>query len=158
MAAYPVSRLTVTAGVVVRADPSHVWDLVVDWSRQREWIVATRTQGGHGLGAEVTGWTGVGPIGFTDPMRITDWEPPRRCTVTHTGRVVRGSGTFEVLPRAGHSQFSEFRWTEVIELPLPLPPALAKLVATAVIGPVARIGLGWSLRRFARLIGGGGPS
>ena len=124
--------------------------------------MATRAEGGHGLGAKVTGWTGIGPIGFTDPMRITDWDPPRRCTVTHLGTVVRGSGTFEVLPRDGRDgtgrshfpEFSEFRWTEVIELPLPLPAALARLVATALVGPAARAGLGWSLRKFARLIGG----
>jgi uncharacterized protein YndB with AHSA1/START domain len=102
-------RLTVTAGVVLRADPSHVWDLVVDWPRQREWILGTRTQGGHGLGATVTGWTGIGPLGFADPMQITDWEPPSRCTVTHLGRIVRGSGVFEVVPRDDVGG-SEFRW------------------------------------------------
>jgi hypothetical protein len=53
---------------------------------------------------------------------------------------------------------SEFRWTERILLPeallaiLPaaLQPAFARL-AYAVIAPVARAGLGYSLIRFARL-------
>jgi hypothetical protein len=148
------TKLTVTACVAVRAGQQQVWDLVVDWARQREWILATRAEGGHGLGAKVTGWTGVGRLRFTDPMEITEWAPPRRCTVTHLGSIVRGHGVFEVVPSAGRGG-SEFRWTEVIELPAPLPPALARLVAAAMIAPIIRAGLGWSLRRFARLVGPG---
>ena len=148
------TKLTVTAGVVVGADQQQVWDLVVDWSRQREWILATRTEGGHGLGAKVTGRTGIGPLRFADPMEVSEWAPPRRCTVTHLGKFVRGHGVFEVVPRADKGG-SEFRWTEVIELPVPLPPALGRLVAATMIGPMTRVGLGWSLRRFARLVGSG---
>jgi Polyketide cyclase / dehydrase and lipid transport len=147
-----VTRLTVAAGVVVDAGQQDVWNLVVDWARQREWILATRTDGGHGLGARVVGSTGVGPIGFSDPMVITEWAPPARCEVTHEGRVVRGSGLFEVVPRGvGSSARSEFRWTERIELPL--PASIGKPLAKALVGPLARLGLGWSLRRFARLAG-----
>lgn len=147
------ARLTVTAGVVVRADQQRVWDLAVDWSRQREWMLVTRTEGGHGLGAKVTGRTGVGRrLQISDPMEITEWMPPRRCTVTHLGKVVRGHGVFEVLPRRDKGG-SEFRWTERIELPVPLPSALARLVTATLIGPITRLGLGWSLRRFARLVG-----
>ncbi len=32
-------------------------------------------------------------------MDITLWEPPHRCHVLHTGRLVRGTGAFEVEPR-----------------------------------------------------------
>lgn len=144
------TKLTVTAGVLVLADPQRVWDLAVDWSRQHEWIWATKVDGGHGPGAPVIGVTGIGPLHFTDTMVITQWEPPARCVVEHTGRVVKGSGTLEVFPRdAGRS---EFRWTERLVLPLPpLPPSAGRL-AGAAIGQVARIGLGSSLRRFARLL------
>jgi len=150
------ASLSVTAGVTVAADPRRVWDLAVDWSAQRAWIWATTTSGGQGLGATVTGRTGVGPAGFTDTMLITEWDPPRRCTVSHTGRVVRGEGVFEVLPRGDRS---EFRWTERILLPDALValvpaavlPAFTRL-AFAVIAPVARAGLGSSLIRFARLV------
>ncbi len=141
-------RLTIAAGVTVRASPERVWNLAVDWPRQRRWIWATRTTGGHGLGAQVTARTGVGPVGFTDSMMITGWDPPRRCAVAHTGRVVRGSGVFEVLPRGDRC---EFRWTEHVELPRRLPPALARLVRL-IVAPLARAGLGSSLVRFARLL------
>jgi Polyketide cyclase / dehydrase and lipid transport len=141
--------------VTIAADPDRVWQLAVDWSRQQDWIWATRTTGGQGLGATVTARTGAGPLGFTDPMLITEWDPPRRCAVTHTGSIVRGKGVFEVLPRDGGS---EFRWTEWIVLPEPrggpVPPVvLAGLtrIAYALIAPIARAGLGSSLIRFARL-------
>lgn len=147
------TKLTVTAGVLVRADQQRVWDLVVDWPRQRRWMLATRTEGGHGLGARVTGWTGVGPLRFADPMEVTQWQPPCRCTVTHLGNIVRGSGVFEVLDLRAERGGCELRWTEVIELPGPLPPRLGTLVAAVLVGPVTRIAMGWSLRRFARLAG-----
>jgi hypothetical protein len=143
------TRLTVAAGVVVRADRERVWRLATDWSRQHEWIWTTKVDGGHAVGAKVTGWTGLGPIGFTDPMVITEWFPPRRCTVAHQGKVVRGTGVFEVLPRVRDGE-AEFRWTEIVELPL--PPVIGKPLAVALIGPVVRMGLGSSLRRFARVI------
>jgi hypothetical protein len=152
------ASLIVTAGVTVPAGSDRVWELIVDWSRQHEWIWATRTTGGHGAGASVIGRTGIGPAGFTDTMLITEWDPPRRCTVTHTGPVVRGEGIFEVRP-LGQGR-SEFRWTERIMLPQPvaaLIPARAEAVVTrlayGLIAPLARVGLGSSLLRFARLAG-----
>ena len=155
------ASLTISAGVTVAAEPQRVWELAVDWSAQRKWIWATTTTGGHGLGAAVTGRTGIGPVGFTDTMLITEWDPPRRCTVSHTGPVVRGEGVFEVL---AHGRGSQFRWTERILLPPALvalvpasaQPALARL-AYAAIAPVARAGLGYSLIRFARLLAGPRP-
>jgi hypothetical protein len=143
------TRLTVAAGVVVRADREQVWRLATDWARQHEWIWVTRVHGGQGAGAKVSGRTGFGPVGFTDPMVITEWLPPRRCTVEHVGKIVRGTGVFEVLPRVRDGE-AEFRWTEIIELPL--PPVIGRPLAIGLIGPVARIGLGSSLRRFARVI------
>jgi hypothetical protein len=153
------ASLTISAGVTVAAESQRVWDLAVDWPAQRTWIWATTTTGGHGLGAAVTGRTGIGPLGFTDTMLITEWDPPRRCTVSHTGPVVRGEGVFEVVPHGQHR--SEFRWTERILLPealLALVPAAAQpafaRLAYAAIAPVARAGLGYSLVRFARLLAG----
>jgi carbon monoxide dehydrogenase subunit G len=136
--------LEVTSQVMVQAEQERVWQAVVDWPRQREWVWATRVHGGQGAGAEVVGRTGIGPIGFTDTMVITEWDPPRRCVVRHTGRVVRGSGAFEVEPRGKHSVFT---WTEQLELPW----FLAGGVARAAVRRFAQIGLDSSLRRFARL-------
>jgi len=142
------ARIIVAAAITVRASPERIWNLAVDWPRQRQWIWATRTSGGRGEGALVTARTGFGPVGFTDRMVITGWEPPRRCEVTHTGWFVRGRGVFEVRPRGDRC---EFRWTEYVQLPEALPPRLARLVC-AIVGPLARAGLGSSLVRFARLL------
>jgi carbon monoxide dehydrogenase subunit G len=141
--------LRVAATIAVNAPPERVWRAVVDWPRQHEWIWGTRVWGGQGVGAEVTGWTGIGPVGFTDTMVITEWDPPRRCAVRHTGRIVRGTGVFEVAARGARGSSSEFRWAEYLQLPI--RPAVGTLVA-GVIGPIARWGLQSSLRRFTRLV------
>ena len=147
--------LEVSARTRVRATPERVWQLAMDWSRQGDWIPATRVHGGTGVGAQVVARTAVGPVGFTDTMIITDWDPPRRCVVRHTGKVVRGSGVFEVIP---HGELTEFRWTEVVELPLPAALQRGRaLRATQFLGrwtvaPLTRRSLQYALARFARLV------
>jgi Polyketide cyclase / dehydrase and lipid transport len=138
--------LRIAAEITVDAGPDLIWRTAVDWPRQHEWIWGTRVRGGHGTGAEVIGRTGIGPIGFTDRMVITEWDPPHRCVLRHTGRVVRGTGTFEVAPRGPRS---EFRWIEHIQLPV--PPSVGVLAGRAIV-PIAEWGLRSSLRRFARLL------
>ncbi len=111
---------TVTVDVMVDAPVEAVWAAVVDWERQSDWMLGTTVRGttndGVGLGGGIEAYTGVGPVGFLDTMVITEWEPPYRCTVLHTGKVVRGRGIFEVfaLP-AGRSRFV---WSEELDLPL----------------------------------------
>jgi len=145
-----LERVEIASRVVVSADPERVWRAAVDWPTQHRWLWGTRVRGGEGLGASVVAWTGIGPIGFTDTMVITQWDPPRRCVVRHTGRVVRGDGIFEVVP-CGTT--CEFRWIEQLQLPL---GALGRL-GWRVVGPLAQRGLDASLRRFARLITGADP-
>jgi len=127
--------------------------VAMDWSRQQDWIWGTQVNGGTGVGAKVVARTGIGPVGFQDTMVITEWDPPRRCVVRHTGRVVRGLGIFEVARRG---ELSQFRWTEQLELPLGSAGALGRWLVLplgrAVVAPLARRGLDASLRRFARLM------
>lgn len=137
----------VDAQVTVAAEAARVWEAAVDWPGQHRWILATRVEGGQGVGARVTGRTGFGPAGFTDPMVITEWDPPRRCVVRHTGRLVQGQGVFEVTP---DGTASRFRWAEQLELPL--PPAAGPAIGL-LVRPLAQWGLALSLRRFARLLG-----
>jgi carbon monoxide dehydrogenase subunit G len=147
--------LEVSARTRVRATPERVWQVAMDWSRQGEWIPATRVHGGTGVGAQVAARTAVGPVGFTDTMIITEWDPPRRCVVRHTGRVVRGSGIFEVIP---HGELTEFRWTEVVELPLPAALRRGRalqatqFLSRRTVGPLTRWSLQYALARFARLV------
>jgi hypothetical protein len=113
-------------------------------------MLGTQVRGGHGLGATLVARTGIGPAAFTDTMVITEWDPPRRCVVRHTGRVVRGAGVFEVRPAGAGG--SEFRWTELLDLPLGVLGRLGWLV----VRPLAQRGMDLSLRRFARFVPPGG--
>ena len=100
-------------------------------------------QGGQGVGGGIEAFTGIGKLGFLDTMDITLWEPPHRCHVLHTGRLVRGTGAFEVEPRG--EGLSTFVWREDLELPLgPLGRAGWPLVK-----PVFAFGVNVSLKRFA---------
>jgi carbon monoxide dehydrogenase subunit G len=149
------SPLEVIAQVRVRATPEKVWAVAMDWSRQGEWIPATQVRGGTGVGARVVARTAVGPVGFTDTMVITEWDPPRRCVVRHTGKVVRGDGIFEVIP---HGEFTDFRWTELVELPLPAAlqrgsaQQATQFLSRWTVVPLTRRSLQYALTRFARLV------
>ncbi|QFZ16767.1 SRPBCC family protein [Saccharothrix syringae] len=107
--------------VPVDAPAARTWAALTDWERQGEWMLGTRVRvtagDGASTGSELTAFTGIGPLGFTDTMRITAWEPPLRCAVDHTGRLVRGTGEFLVLPRGARS---ELVWAEDVALPLNL--------------------------------------
>ena len=137
--------------VDVDAPPAQVWAALTDWARQGEWMLATDvvTVDGdaQGLGGRLAARTGV-PLpggrraGVLDTMVITRWEPPTRVDVRHTGRVVRGSGVFEVRPRGEHSTFV---WTEQLELPL----GRLGRAGWPLVEPVMRAGVRLSLRRFA---------
>ena len=109
--------------VLVDAPAAAVWAAVVDWDRQSEWMLGTTvrstTNGGVGVGGGIEARTGLGAgnrRGFLDTMVITEWEPPHRCAVLHTGKVVRGTGLFEVFALPGGR--SRFVWSEELELPL----------------------------------------
>ncbi len=143
-------------GVDVAAPSATVWAALVDWDRQGEWMLGTRVRGGSGVGASVEAWTGLGPVGFLDTMRITEWEPPRRCAVVHTGRVVRGTGLFAVEPLA--SGGSRVVWVEDVELPLSGLGRAGWLLGRAgwaLVRPALRAGVALSLRRFARQVEAG---
>lgn len=134
----------------VDAPPETVFDAFTDWAGQQEWMTGTQVRvtagDGRSAGSRIVARTGLGPLGFDDPMEITAWEPCRRVQVRHLGRVVRGDGVFEVeaLPN-GHSRFN---WVEWLEVPL----GTVGLVGFTFARPVLARGMMPSLRRFARWV------
>jgi uncharacterized protein YndB with AHSA1/START domain len=147
----------VVESVDVDAPVGQVWAALVDWERQGEWMLLTdvhaeegdgRVPGAQGVGGALAARTGVPlpggrRLGVLDRMLITGWDAPRRVDVRHLGRVVRGTGTFEVRPRGNSA--STFVWTEALDLPLgPLGRLGWPLVRPAMVA-----GVRWSLRRFA---------
>lgn len=143
-----------TATLVLRTDVDapveQTWAAAVDWAGQGEWMLGTTVRptalGGQGVGGRMEAFTGFGRVGFLDSMQITLWEPPHRCHVVHTGRVVRGTGAFEVEPRGDGR--STFVWREDLDLPLGL---LGRL-GWPLVRPVFAYGVRLSLRRFARSV------
>jgi carbon monoxide dehydrogenase subunit G len=134
----------------VGAPVQRVWDVLTDWEVHDRWMLLTRAEGGHAVGAQLSARTALGPVGFTDTMVITLWDPPRRAVVRHTGRVVRGSGSFEVEP-VGPGR-ARVVWSEWVDLPLGL---LGRL-GWPVVRPLLRAGVQLSLRRLARYVEAGG--
>ena len=128
----------------VAAPAQQVWDVLTDWSVHDRWMLLTRAEGGSAAGETVTAFTGLGRVGFLDTMTITVWEPPRRAVVRHTGRVVRGSGSFEVEP-LGEGR-SRVVWSEWVQLPFGPFGRLAWPVARVVV----RAAVAYSLGRLAR--------
>ncbi|WP_026422354.1 SRPBCC family protein [Actinokineospora inagensis] len=130
--------------VDIAAPAERTWAAVTDWAAQGDWMLGTRVRvtGGDGrsVGSTLAAFSGVGGIGFTDHMEITEWRPPTVCAVRHTGRVVRGTGVFEVVDRGAESTFV---WHERLHLPALL---------WVVVGPAFRAGLRHSLRRLAATV------
>ncbi|MBN9099564.1 MAG: SRPBCC family protein [Pseudonocardia sp.] len=144
------NRVELTVPVDVNAPAAAVWQMITDWVGQGEWMLGTRvsvTSPGDGreLGATLSAFSGVGPVGFTDTMEIVEWEPPRRCTVRHTGKVVKGDGVFEVV-ELGPAR-ARFLWTELLDLPL----GVLGRVGWPVVRPAFRLGVEQSLHKMARL-------
>jgi uncharacterized protein YndB with AHSA1/START domain len=139
-----------TEWVDVVAPAQVVWAALTDWPRQGDWMLGTDvrvTEGdGASVGSRLAAFTGAGPLGFTDTMEITAWDPPRRCEVTHTGKVVRGSGVFEVRPRG--DEHATLVWTEYLDLPL---GALGR-AGWGLVRPAFAAGVRLSLRRFADFV------
>lgn len=141
--------VTVQMRQPVAAPAAVVWAAAVDWSTQHRWMLGTKVEvtagDGRSVGSEMTAYSGRRPLGFADTMVITEWDPPRRCVVRHTGKVVRGKGNFVVEPQGERA--STFSWYEELQLPLGRLGAFGwRLVRPAFV-----LGVHYSLRRFATL-------
>lgn len=136
--------------VVVNAPVEAVFDAFTQWADQGAWMFGTRVEvragDGRSADSQLAGWTGVGPLGFWDTMTITRWEPPYRVDVLHTGAVVRGTGTMEVL--ALPEGRSRFVWSEDLDLPL----GVLGRIGWPLVKPAFVAGVRHSLRKFARLV------
>ena len=136
-----------TLSVEINASQQKVFDKVVDWESQGEWMLGTKVKGtknnGQGLGGEITAWTGFWKIGFNDPMVITQWVEPKIVDVTHLGKIVKGTGSM-IVEKIDENK-SRFIWSESIDLPLGI---IGKL-GWFFIKPFFASGIKYSLNKFA---------
>ena len=150
--AAPADVVRIEYAIEVPASRQRVFDAVVDWDHQGEWMLGTKVQAtgpgaggllGRDVGGELSAFTGSGPIGFLDTMRITNWDEPHRVDVLHTGRFVRGTGTMVV--ESVTEDRSRFVWSEELELPL----GILGRIGWPVVRPLFGAGIKFSLRKFA---------
>jgi hypothetical protein len=147
-----VSNAHVSLSVEVAAPQSEVFEYFTAWTRQNEWMLGTEVHitnpeldpHGRAVGSEIAAFTGIGFLGFWDPMRITVFEAPFRVDVVHLGRVVRGTGT--MLVESTSATTSRFVWSEDLELPLGAFGAFG----FAILKPFFLLGVKQSLNKFAR--------
>ncbi|MFI9102075.1 SRPBCC family protein [Streptomyces fildesensis] len=85
-----------------------VWRRLTHWERHAAHVPLTRitvtTPPPTRLGTVFVARTGLGPVGFDDPMEIVRWEPPApggsgRCRLEKRGTVVVGWAEIEVAAR-----------------------------------------------------------
>lgn len=143
----------VSVSVRVRARAEDVWAALTDWESQGAWMTATtvRTVGGdgRGVGGRIEAFTGFGRLGFLDTMEVTEWRPPTWCLVRHTGRVVRGTGAFQIVPAAADGAAGcTLTWFEDLEI----PGGGFGAFAFVLIRPAVEFGVLHSLKRLAGLV------
>ena len=132
-----------------------VWKYLVDWRGQSDWMLQTKVWSEldqdrtvkNGKGVLIFAFTGLFAsmypklkLGVLDTMEVTNWKPPTRCDVVHIGRVIRGTGRFELVEKKSKTTFY---WSEEI---------IAPAIFLAILKPFILLGVRISLRRFARLV------
>jgi hypothetical protein len=142
-----MSPVELSLSVAVKASQQKVFDKIVDWESQGQWMLGTKVSGtknnGQGLGGEINAWTGFWKIGFNDPMVITQWIEPKIVDVKHIGRVVKGTGSMVVEKIDEHN--SRFIWSESINLPF----GFIGKIGWIIIKPFFVSGIKFSLNKFA---------
>jgi hypothetical protein len=135
--------------VVIRAAVERTWDVLADipgqvrWMAELKWVRVV-TPGPVGVGTQAVALVRALGIPVRDSIVITEWLPPRRYAISHTG-LVKGTGEIDLKP--GHAPgTTRMTWDET--LIAPLFPHLGGIVFRAVFGPIFQA----DLEAFARIV------
>lgn len=105
--------------LVIAAPIEKVWASLADWESQGDWMLQTTvdvtSEIREGVGTTIAAFTGIGKLGVMDHMQVTRWEPPFICDVLHTGKIIKGTGRFQLT--AIDVQTTRFDWSEEILAP-----------------------------------------
>lgn len=105
--------------LVIDVPIEKVWAALADWESQGEWMLQTTVEVTseirEGVGTSIAAFTGIGKLGIMDHMTVTSWNPPTVCDVLHTGRIIKGTGRFELTALSENS--TRFDWSEEIFAP-----------------------------------------
>jgi hypothetical protein len=122
----------------VAAPRTTVWAVLTRWERQPEWMLDAKdvevlTPAREGEGVTIRCPTNLLGATVDDVMRVTGWIEPSYLEVTHLGRVITGTGAFE-LERLDERR-TRVTWWEEIDPPL---GAVGRWGAQTVVLPVIR--------------------
>lgn len=129
--------------LVIKAPIEKVWAAIADWESQGDWMLQTRvevtSQIREGVGTTIAAFTGIGKLGVLDHIVVTSWQPPHICDVLHTGKIIKGTGRFQLA--AIDAGTTRFDWSEEI---------LAPRVLFLLIAPGLYAGVRISLTKLGR--------
>ena len=112
---YNTLRITIN----LPCSQERAWAAIADWESQGEWMLQTTVEVTSdirsGVGTSIAAFTGIGKLGIMDLMTVTSWNPPTVCDVVHTGKIIKGTGRFELT--ALTPQSTRFDWSEEILAP-----------------------------------------
>lgn len=101
------------------------WQAIANWESQGDWMLQTKvwvtSDIREGAGTSISAFTGplykfypkFPYLGLLDTMVVTKWQPPAICDVVHTGKILKGSGSFLLTPISDSK--TSFDWSETIE-------------------------------------------
>jgi hypothetical protein len=129
-----------------------LWSFVADWESQGDWMLQTKvwvtSTIREGVGTSIEAFTGplykfypkFSKLGLLDLMTVTKWNPPHSCDVQHTGAIIKGTGTFELVEIEPNE--TRFNWSETVIFPKSLLFLAIPLLWAVKIGVII------SLRRL----------
>ena len=113
--------------IKIKAPIEQVWAAIADWESQGDWMLQTRvwvtSDIRSGVGTSISALTGPFvksgfKFGLLDKMVVTNWKPPRLCEVDHVGKVIKGTGKFELTDSSSKDEIATyFDWSETINAP-----------------------------------------
>jgi uncharacterized membrane protein len=145
----------ISSMIVIDAPIERVWAELADVEGQPRWMhemkaVRLLGSGPVGVGTEGEADVRIFGISVTDPVRITEFEPPHRFGISHEGTFGgRGNITLE---SGADATTTIVRWDEVL-----IPPALPHLGAV-VMAPALGAIFQADLVRLKELVETGSPA
>lgn len=148
--------MRVSVDTHVEAPPRQVWQVLIEWETQPEWMVDARAvevvgERREGVGTRLRCPTDLAcGLVITDVLEVVEWRPPHLLGVRHTGAMIRGVAAFELraTPHGTH-----LRWWEAIDPPLGPLGWVGGLVAAPLVRRMFRASLG-RLKRLVEQRGG----
>jgi hypothetical protein len=128
--------------------PAEAWHRLTAWERHAAQVPFTRitvtTEPPTRQGTRFVARTGLGRLGFDDPMEVAVWQPPYHCRLEKHGGVVTGWAEIDVREEPDGGTGSRVVWTEDLRL-RGLPRACDPLLAGA-----GRLVFGRAMRALLR--------